>query len=349
LILKNINESKLNIENIEYSIYELEPISSLNSESKEMLRRNGCLFRIHFKDFGIGYSDCFSWPELGDTSLTEKVKMIQVGKMDFHIEKSFSIAKTDAFYRFNRENAFKKLCLINNHFTCVNFNLLTTNFIENLKKEGFKYIKLKCGFDLEKEASFLKKISPILKSCNIKVRLDFNGSSLFDEMHQFLTSLDKYLSVISFLEDPFKNINNEWLQIKLLFPELKIALDRTNNSSDYFNIKEAYDYLILKPAIQNYDEILNFKNYNISRKKILFTSYMDHPLGQLSALYEASEYYNRNKDKQQICGFLTHNLYKINSYSERIKVNLSQIIPPYEGFGFGFDDLLENENWRKIW
>ncbi|WP_338636134.1 hypothetical protein [Spirobacillus cienkowskii] len=349
MILKNINESKFNIDKIEYSIYELEPISSLNSKSKEMLRRDGCLFRIHFKDLGIGYSDCFSWPELGDTSLSEKVKMVQVGKMDFHIEKSFSIAKTDAFYRFNRENAFKKLCLIKNHFTCVNFNLLTTNFIENLRKEGFEYIKLKCGFNLEKEASFLKKIVPILKICNIKVRLDFNGSCSFDGMYQFLQSLDKNLSVISFIEDPFKNINNEWMQIKQFFPDLGIALDRTNNNSDYCNKNEAYDYLILKPAIQNHDEILNCKHYNIERKKILFTSYMDHPLGQLSALYEASEYYNSNHNNTQICGFLTHDLYKKNSYSERIKVNFSQIVPPQEGFGFGFDDLLENENWRKIW
>ena len=75
---------------------------------------------------------------------------------------------------------------------------------------------------------------------------------------------------------------------------------------------------------------------------------MDHPLGQLSALYESSLFYSKNKQNINECGLLTHTLYENNCYSETFSVIDTKLIPSNEGYGFGFDKLLSKEHWRRL-
>jgi hypothetical protein len=74
---------------------------------------------------------------------------------------------------------------------------------------------------------------------------------------------------------------------------------------------------------------------------------MDHPLGQLCALYEAAEFYKKFPEKKEHCGFLTHVLFDENSYSKELEISHTLLIPKLEP-GFGFGTLLGKENWIDL-
>jgi len=335
------------IQNIEIAEYTLKPKYSLNSKSKSSIHRSGFLLKINFKETGEGYSDCFSWEELGDFSLKDQILNLKNNAYNIHLKKSIYFSYIDSLYRVKKQNIFSNLFITKNHFTCTDINLLSSEFVEQLNEQGFLKIKIKCGLDLKNEAQVIKNNSQVLKKLNIKLRLDFNNSCDFEKIFYFLNEIGEFLNLIDFLEDPILFSENDWLHIKTKYPNIKLGLDRIkdNELKNNFINSLSFDYLILKPAIQYFSEENIDPN---TSKNILFTSYMDHPLGQLCALYESSLFYAKNKQKINECGLLTHTLYENNCYSETFSVIDTKLIPSNEGYGFGFDKLLSKERWRRL-
>lgn len=348
----NIFNSKLDITSIEFSKYKLKPINTLNAKSKSINYKEGYLLKIVFKNFGIGYSDYFIWENFGDISLISQIELLKKGINNVHILKSIYFASIDAKYRAINKNIFNNIILPKNHFTCVNYNELNFNFIEKLKSDGFSIIKLKCGISINEEISFINKISPILKNNNMSLRLDFNLCLSFDEYINFLSMIDLNIENINFIEDPIEHNYNNWKKIKNIYSNIKLAADKINNKflieciSKNKKLK-ILDYLVVKPAVQDI-RIFSNNKFNIKKNEIIFTSYMDHPIGQLSALYEAALFYKINFQNTQDCGFITHTLYEKNSYSEALSIVDAKLIPSLDGTGFGYNNLLENENWKRI-
>ncbi len=348
--LNNIFRINADIQSIEISNYTLKPKSFLNAKAKSLHLKEGFLLKIHFSNFGIGYSDYFPWEILGDISIIKQIENLKLGICNTHLEKSIYFACIDAQFRSKNINIFENLTIPRNHYTCSNYNELNFNFIDYLYYKGFSKIKLKCGIYINDEITLIKNIAPILKKFKMTLRLDFNSNMDLKRFCLFLLSIKENFDVINFIEDPIAYQKSDWENLKNLFPNISLAVDRIHEGFyiDYeenYRIKP-YDYFVLKPAIQNINKI--FKNPCIKSHPFLFTSYMDHPLGQLSALFEASLFYRETSQDQQDCGFLTHSLYEKNAYSETLTVSDTRLIPSLEGKGFGFDALLEKELWRKL-
>jgi O-succinylbenzoate synthase len=89
---------------------------------------------------------------------------------------------------------------------------------------------------------------------------------------------------------------------------------------------------VVKPAVQEMK----------SGPRVIVTSYMDHPLGQTFAAWEAA----RVKVKE-ICGLQTHGLFEANEFIEALG-DLSPEFNIPKGTGLGFDDLLEALPWTKL-
>ena len=75
----------------------------------------------------------------------------------------------------------------------------------------------------------------------------------------------------------------------------------------------------------------------------MFTSAMDHPLGQLFAAYEASVFPGDVDD----CGLLTHWLFEPDPFSELLGVTDRRLVAP-GGVGLGFGELLEALPWKAL-
>src|SRR5205814_8754121 len=149
-----------------------------------------------------------------------------------------------------------------------------------------------------------------------RLRIDFNAMLTAAEFVQITLPRD----CIDFVEDPCPYDAATWRALHDR-TGLRFALDR--EVAD-----EGVDVLVVKPAIQEMPE---------TKKEIVITSYMDHPVGQFGAAYIAAMHAERVSPR---CGLFTHVLYERNAFSEMIRSEGPRLLPP-EGTGVGFDPLLE--------
>ncbi len=109
------------------------------------------------------------------------------------------------------------------------------------------------------------------------------------------------------------------------------------------SFNKIFRVLVIKPAIENHEDFQCL----IAHHRVIFTSYMDHPVGQLCGLYEAQKFYETFPQKKECCGFLTHLLYEKNPYSSQFLIK-NTILQTTDEEGLGFKSLLEKENWTLL-
>ena len=177
---------------------------------------------------------------------------------------------------------------------------------------GFDTVKLKCGPDFD--ASSLPD--------GLRIRLDFNATLDAEMFARIAATLP---DSVEFVEDPCPYDADVWRELRAR-TGVRLALDRRESV-------EGVDVLAVKPAVQDVPSV---------DRELVITSYMDHPLGQLAAALVASQ--SGTSDR---CGVVTHVLYEPNEFSERLRIDGSRLVAP-AGTGFGFDDLLEAQSWRKL-
>lgn len=327
------------IRKIKFSEYYLKPLFCLNTKSLKKPRQ-GFLLNVEFKNIGSGYADLFAWPELGDLDATIQLNNLKDFKFSHQILKSLYFAYLDASYREKGLNIFKNLELPNNHYTVTSIHEITDLFIEEIIDNGFNLLKLKLGRDVFSNQNLLIETFKRIQRNNLKVRLDFNNSLCKETLIQFTKLIDKFIDSINFIEDPYPFFYKDIIEFKNKIPLLNFALDRMDSES-LIDLNPCIDFIVLKPAIQN---VLSIKMHS----SIVITSYMDHPFGQLTALYEAAILRQIPSYKAMTCGLITHHLYELNEYSEALSINQTRLIPSMEGSGFGFDSLLKKENWKIL-
>ncbi|BBH54498.1 hypothetical protein [Fluviispira sanaruensis] len=346
----DIEDPYANISKIAISPYSLKPKSILNAKVKEFQNRDGFLLKVFFKDLSIGYSDCFVFEELSDLPIARQIECLKTKNLTDSLYKSLCFARIDAEFRKNKLNAFQNISLPKNHWTVSDSRFLTEKNLMSLKDNDFHLLKIKCGKILQNNFELIKTNYCLLKDFNFKLRLDFNSTLSFKEALQFLENIKYYLDIIDYVEDPCPFNFSNWSRLIKEIQSLNLALDH-KSVHHLENLKDEKDIyfqrLVIKPAQQI---LANNKLKTIRAKldKVVFTSYMDHPFGQLCALYEAALFYHDHPKYEEYCGFLTHFLYEENAYSERLSLNKTQLIPDTAGTGFGYDELLEKENWREI-
>ncbi|MGI8601905.1 MAG: hypothetical protein ACR2OZ_02790 [Verrucomicrobiales bacterium] len=258
---------------------------------------------------GQGFGCLQPWPELGDLPLARQLSILEKGGQTSHLDRLRICCKIDGLARKLKRNELAELNIPPSHV---------------IHPERGKIVKVKCGADVRQEAERIAGIEAE------KLRLDFNGALSVAQFREFVIRLDSAtIQRIDFVEDPFDDHQFWWDKVQQELP-FDLAADRQP-------VRARVN--VLKPAC---DDIREFAG------RVVFTSYMDHPLGQFFAAREASAYYAGHPQQREYCGLATHTLFEPDAFLERVQLDGEGRLLPPSGTGLGFDDLLESLPWQKL-
>lgn len=330
---------------IEFSPYQLTPQKSRGAQFSSAARE-GALLRVTFEDGKIGYADLAPLPQFGDGSLQENLKSFQGWSSMPLADRAITLARIDAEARARGESLLRGQKIPESHFL-----VGSTDELKSLEiPKGFRFLKVKLGTtsdlagevkDLEAWLGDAEKNQTIPH--NLQLRLDFNSRANYDQIVELFGPW--ILPRLDFFEDPMPWDFQKW---HILNEELgfSLALDFEERSlAGAEDLRGTFDVIVVKPARPVAAPLDLAQNWN---KQIAVTSYMDHPLGQVAAAWQAAFWAREFPRAVRECGLLTHTLYSPNSYSERLSVEGARLKIEDSGFGFGFDDLLAGENWRVL-
>lgn len=318
---------------IDYSPYALTPYFSLNSLSAGS-QRQGALLRIYFADECMGYADCHPWEELGDKSLQQQLDLLRKGVLTSLTARSLYFAEQDAKARDCKQPLLDCSDAPSSHFLITDLGQWSPEDSRKLVEWGYTHVKIKMGRSLEQEMILLDRF---LSMYAFKVRLDFNEKLNKQQFEDVLSKISHLLVWIDFIEDPFPYHEKEWTIIQKTYG-IKLACDRQVEKA--VGKQEACQFLVCKPAIQTLDTCRHRSQTTI------VTSYLDHPLGQLTAAYTAAQL-ESGSTKKGVHGLQSHHAYHPTAFSSSLSWN-SPIFKIPAGSGFGFDELLEKQTWLRL-
>ncbi|MBY0470888.1 hypothetical protein K2X30_06925 [bacterium] len=284
--------------------------------------RNGALIRVEFPGLGVGHADVHPWTELGDAPLETQLRSLQ-GSLTSLTRNSLEFARTEAQARRESRSVFEGLRIPPSHFLIQEWN---PGLLEKAVEAGFDRIKIK----------FPNSTLPTFPLPNAaKLRLDFNSRLSLTEFEAMLWNLGKEISQIEFFEDPVEGLTYH-------SQEAPLGMDRQAASFPSLSPGFYPQFLVIKPAVTPWQELA--RQALAAGVRPVFTSYLDHPLGQLSAAYAAAA-----AGISETCGLMSHSAYKGSEFSERLGDPLRGG-PEFQvpsGIGFGFDDLLDRLTWKS--
>ena len=271
--------------------------------------RQGYLVKVEDNEFKNGYADIFPWPEFGDPRFEEIPQRLKAGELSPLLKKSLLFAKKDGLAREKKQSLSIGKNL-KNHRLVTDLEKLSLDFLSEALELGFKRFKVKvCRQDNE-----IKNLLKIAKNLpeEVLLRLDCNqqGSS------QFFEQLEELRPKIEFIEDPFVNFRDwggDW----------PFAYDQASFSYEDVQV----DWQILKPAKQLMEEA--------KASRVIFTSYMDHPVGVAHAFVEALEYGEQLYDY----GLMSHQVYEETEFHKYLLAR-GPLLELEEEFGIGFTSVL---------
>lgn len=283
--------------------------------------RRGALLRWDW-DGHIGYSDLHPWPEFGDLPLEHHLNTPTTQLM----QRAHYFAQLDSEGRAKGINLLKDKDIPKSHY-------LVTDLSQFQSAKGFTRIKVKVGRKSKSEIARLHEWIPILEEERLLLRLDFNLTQSHESFRAYMQQIELLHSFIEFIEDPFPFDEVAW-QEEIEHGGIPLALDL--GSERGIGKPKAAPVLIVKPAWQAEEPF-----FKVKEQKIVITSALDHPLGQVQAAFIATKFPNR------VAGLLSHKLYPPNPFSAMIESDSNSFKIP-EGTGFGFDSLLENLEWQNV-
>ncbi|MFR1411906.1 MAG: hypothetical protein ACLSUW_06150 [Akkermansia sp.] len=74
---------------------------------------------------------------------------------------------------------------------------------------------------------------------------------------------------------------------------------------------------------------------------------MDHPVGQLWAVYQSAEYYRNSPSSEIPLRLCTHLLFEPDPFIDRMG-GMNPQVAVHGGTGLGFDELLEHIPWKIL-
>jgi len=311
------------------SRYRLKARGLLNTISRRR-EFEGALIRI---DGGFG---CIHpWPELGDPPL-EKCLSDLAGERRWPIvRRAVRCAEYDRAARIYDHSLFEEMVVPLSHAT-----LIKTDPAELTRAvvAGFSTIKLKTGRNPPAETQFLDAMT--VEYPALKWRLDFNESLESGEATEYLLGLTAATrAAIDFAEDPCPYSDTSWWTLRRQ-TRVPLAVDREATP-----LSIAAQVMVVKPAI---DEPFLLGEAAIrNNQRVVFTSYMDHPLGQRFAAWEAARLELQFPGRVGLCGLQTHHLFEPDAFAEMLGP-WSPVFKVPDGNGLGFDDLLEELPWMRL-
>lgn len=293
--------------------------------------REGALLRFDFHD-SIGFADCHPWAELGDENLENQLSMLKKNRYSSLLKNCLLFAHLDAQARMRKEHLLEKLPIPKSHYLIQDIHCLNDELLQRVSSNKFTHIKIKLGNNPTLELQKLKKID----SKPFIWRFDFNSKLTSQQYIEFMNEIKNYLT-IELCEDPFFFNHREWKKMELT-TNIPLALDKDVCSFSHHNY-----ILVLKPAVDS----INALKENLKKRKFYVTSYLDHPFGQSTSAYIAGILNQDFPMNILTCGLLSHEVYQENVYSKEI-ATVTNDFKQSSGTGFGFDDLLNQENWISL-
>ncbi len=280
-----------------------------------------------------GFADLHPWPELGDAPLDDQLASLAADAPTSLARRSLACARADGEARAAGRSLFEGLEIPPSHRLVLDGDDVD---FEEIAASGFRSVKVKAGTDARADAERLIAFSPALLGTPLRLRIDVNAAFTAAELDAFLEKLPASLRErIEFLEDPVPADAPAWSAIRSRW-DVALAADREKPDPS------CWDIAVIKPASEG-EEIV--EEASARGKAIVFTSSMDHPLGQLWAAWNAAVAASSRRVLD--CGLLTHELYEPTPFSERLRTDGPTLVPP-GGTGLGFDDLLEKKPWEKL-
>jgi O-succinylbenzoate synthase len=306
--------------------YRLKTRGHLNAVSTRR-EFEGVLIRV-----GDGFGCIHPWPELGDPTLDKCLQDLAGARRWPIVRRALRCAEYDAAARSHDESLFEDMVTPQSHATLANAEVAE---ICRAVDAGFATIKLKIGRDLTAEMAFLETMAAEFPA--LRWRLDCNESLTADVMADVLTCLSAGTRMaIDFVEDPCPYAATTWQNLTLRTGvDLAVDLEASPLSA-------AAQVMVIKPAI---DEPFPLAEAAIRhRQRVVLTSYMDHPLGQAFAAWEAARLELQFPGLTGVCGLQTHHLFAPSEFTEALGPWSPEFQAP-AGTGLGFDDLLEALPW----
>lgn len=315
------------IKPIDIHCYTLRSRASLNAASSR-LEHQGALIRIDG-----GYGCIHPWPELGDTSIDEQLNRLKNGEASPLIRSAMTCAQADAVARREQRSLFSGLNVPRSHATC----LMDEGSIAWAVVAGFDRVKVKMGRHLDQEVAFFQRMSELYP--DLRWRLDFNHSQSASTISDVIGRLgDVLLQKIDFLEDAsMPGEGHPLINGQRMIP---LAVDR-----EVMNAPENCEVMVMKPAVNDIPPLMEVAAKH--QKRVVVTSYMDHPLGQCYAAWQAGLAARQYPELMGHCGLITHGLFEPDVFTEALGPAMSEFAPP-SGTGLGFDELLEYLPWKRL-
>jgi O-succinylbenzoate synthase len=281
-----------------------------------------------------GYGCIHPWPELGDPPLAKCLADLAGERRWPIVRRALRCAEFDAVARRFEHSLFEEMEVPESHAT------LATNDVAEVARAveaGFALVKLKLGRDPAAEARFLDDMAAEYPA--LGWRLDFNEALDPDAAADFLTGLrGQTRAAIAFVEDPCPYSDTTWTA---LHRQTRVALAVDREAAPQ---RSAAQVMVIKPAI---DEPLPLAEAALAhRQRVVVTSYMDHPLGQTFAAWEAARLGLHIPGLVGLCGLQTHHLFEPDAFTELLGPWAPAFQPP-PGNGLGFDDLLDALPWTR--
>lgn len=316
--------------NMEYATYTLQPLGALSARAAAQARQ-GVLLRS--KDGG--HACLQSWTELGDAPLEYELEALRDGSPLRLGRAALRCMEADAQARAESRNLFEGLRIPHSHATLT--VSATPGQVYNLHQQGFRMGKLKVLPKLNATVERIVKLAAIVPTW--KWRIDFNCTLSPEEALQFWDMLSPALkSRIDFVEDPCFYDVVAWQMLQDAGMPLAFDMPFANNEHQHPAHTTKPMKRLVKPALHCSNE-----------GAPVFTSYLDHPLGQCWAAYCAAKYYTSKPiEEVPFCGLVTQHVYQSNTFSEELGMNITPVFTPPAGTGLGFDKLLAQLDWKTL-
>lgn len=301
----------------------------------------GFLFKVRFATGQIGYSSLHLHPSLGDLTADAFDKKLKEQKAcyieEFHSQ-IIENAKIDAQNLWQEYfNDFR----VTSHFTST-LPLLDAEVLGELKKSGFKRIKIKVGTTKDSFSEIIDHYQNLTGAFDFEWVFDFNATAdkeiLFKDLQR--------LKLHAYLEDPLPFHPGDWQ--KLISAGALLLADQVSHAQ-VVQSGLAIAGLVVKPTKVNMKEYLGDQN----SLSLLVTTNMGEDIDILTASYWAQYIYKNHPHRFLGAGLLTDKMYQpsqnirvaqdVFKNPERIHATLKTLGP-----NWGKRSFLKDLDWIEV-
>lgn len=278
------------------------------------------------RDQGGGHACLQPWPSLGQGDLDCSLALLRDGGDSDLLRAVRRCLALDGAARAAGIGLFEGKSIPPSHLSVPDWADLA--WLEAKFSAGFTYFKLKCGRDFGAAASRVDHLCAHFGGA-LRLRLDFNQCLDLVGFRALVDLLGKRSEQIDFIEDPIAYQPDIWRKLSGELP-FDLALDHPGTEAiDGFQVR------VIKPAWGDTAQ---------GGVREVFTTAMDHPIGQLFAAHQAAE----SGDGLGQAGLLTHWLFEPDPFSEGLQVDGECRLVPPGGAGLGFSELLDGLPWKAV-